>query len=108
MEEVWAFRVGAGVGWWCCLRVLHRFNFTGNNDLYIGQIIPDHLLEGPLHFVRHNVVGPFGVIEFAVVPNKFYMIEHFLDGPILPALKLVLDLLQMHGILDDIGVIEYF
>ena len=43
---------------------------TWNDDLYVGEIVPYHFLEGPLHFISQHIEGALGVIGFAVVPNK--------------------------------------
>lgn len=69
--------------------------------MYVGEVVPDHFFESPLHFIGEHVEGAFWIICFAVVPNELDVVKHLLDGPVLPPLQLVLHLQQIHGVLHD-------
>jgi hypothetical protein len=59
---------------------------TWDDDLYVGEIVPDHFLEGPLHFVSQHIEGALGVIGFAVVPNELDVVKDLLDSAVLSGL----------------------
>ena len=59
---------------------------TWDDDLYVGKVVPDHFLEGSLHFVSQHIEGALRVIGFAVVPNKLDVVEDLLDGAVFPSL----------------------
>jgi hypothetical protein len=86
-------------------RVLRAGGCTGNDDLDAGQIVADHLLEGPLHLVGEDEEGALGVVGLAVVPDQLDVIEHLLDRPVLPGLEFVLHFEEIHGVLDHEGVV---
>ena len=78
---------------------------TRHDDLYVGQIVPYHFFKLPLQLIREHVVVPLWVIGLAVIPDKLNMIQNFLDSAVLSRLQLILYLQQIHGMLDDEGVI---
>ena len=86
---------------WVLCGALH----TGHDDLYVGQVVSYHLLELSLHLVRQHVVVPLWVVRLAVVPNQLDMVQHLLDGPVLPPLQLVLHPQQIHRMFDHQRVV---
>ena len=45
------------------------------------------------------------VVFLAVVPNELDMVKHFLDSVIFTGLHLLLNFVQVHGVLDYIRVV---
>lgn len=78
---------------------------TGYYNLYVRQVVPYHFFKLPLQLISKYVVVPLGIIGLAVIPHKLNMIQHFLDSAVLSRLQLILYLQQIHGMLDDEGVV---
>jgi len=83
---------------------LHKGKFTGgNSNLYVGEVVFDHFLEVPFHFVGEGVEWLSSdknysalIILLTVVPNELDVIKNLFYCPVLACLKSFLDFEQVH------------
>lgn len=110
---VWVRVGGTAIGFWSGTGLLEPTGSvlegsTRDDNLDVRQVVADHLLEVPFHFVSKHVILSFGVVGLAVVPDHLDMVEGFLDGAVLPGPDFVLHLQQVHGVFDDQRVVVEF
>lgn len=85
--------------------VLLNSKVTRHDDLYIRQVVSNHLLKGPLHFISKNIEGSLRIVSLTIIPNQLNMIQHLLNSTILSSLQLFLYLEQVHRVLDHQWII---
>ena len=81
---------------------------TRHDDLNIGEVVADHFFEVSFHLICQDVVLSFWIVSFTVVPHELNMIQGFFDGTVLSAFEFFLHFEEVHGMLDDEGVVIEF
>ena len=72
-----------------------------------GPELLDLPLGGLFHPLAHFInLAPDHIVKLAVVPYELDVPKDFLVGAILPSEKFLLASCQIHGILDNLGVVE--
>ena len=85
--------------------VLHLKGSTGDDDVYVGEVVLDHFFEVAFHFVGQHIEGSLRVVQFAVVPDQLQVVKHVLNSTVLSAFEFVLHSQQVHGVFHHDRVI---
>jgi hypothetical protein len=88
--------------------VLSALRNTGDGNLYVGEVVADHLFEVPLHFICKNVILPLRVVGLAVIPDQLDVIQSLLNSAVLSTFELILNLEEIHRMLYYEGIVVEF
>lgn len=73
--------------------------------MHARKIILQHFFKGFLHFLCQFEIVTFGIILLAIVPYQLKVIEDLFNYIVLPIFEFLLNLKQIHGVLDNFGIV---